>query len=110
MPNWCSVTYACITNDEKEAKNLYNAIHDFDKRRNPLAKSDFGRLWLGCFVKQLGDDEKKLCCRGEITDYEYETLEGQYVVKIHQETAWGEQTDVRELIEKTFPSVKVLIL
>lgn len=110
MPNWAEVTYACITNDEKEAKNLYNAIHNIDKRRNPLAKSDFGRLWLGCFVKQLGDDEKKLCCRGEITDYEYETLEGEYVVKIHQETAWGEQTDVRELIEKTFPSVKVLYI
>ena len=27
MPNWAEVTYACITNDEKEAKNLYNAIH-----------------------------------------------------------------------------------
>ena len=110
MPNWAEVTYACITNDEKEAKNLYNAIHDIDKRRNPLAKSDFGRLWLGCFVKQLAGDENKLCCRGEITDYDYETLDGEYVVKIHQETAWGEQTDVRELIEKTFPSVKVLYI
>lgn len=110
MPNWAEVTYACITNDEKEAKNLYNAIHDIDKRRNPLAKSDFGRLWLGCFVKQLAGDENKLCCRGEITDYDYETLDDDYVVKIHQETAWGEQTDVRELIEKTFPSVKVLYI
>jgi len=110
MPNWAEVTYACITNDEKEAKKLYNAIHDIDKRRNPLAKSDFGRLWLGCFVKQLGGDENKLRCRGEITDYELEKLEDGYVVKIHQETAWGEQTDVRDLIEKTLPSIKVLYI
>ena len=57
MPNWCSVTYACITKDEKEAKKLYNAIYSMDKSRNPLAESDFGKLWLGCFVKQLGGDE-----------------------------------------------------
>lgn len=50
MPNWCSVTYACITKDEKEAKKLYNAIYSMDKSRNPLAESDFGKLWLGCFV------------------------------------------------------------
>ena len=66
MPNWCSVTYACITKDEKEAKKLYNAIYSMDKSRNPLAESDFGKLWLGCFVKQLGGDEGKIRCRGEI--------------------------------------------
>ena len=60
MPNWCSVTYACITKDEKEAKKLYNAIYSMDKSRNPLAESDFGKLWLGCFVKQLGGDEGKI--------------------------------------------------
>ena len=60
MPNWCSVIYACITKDEKEAKKLYNAIYSMDKSRNPLAESDFGKLWLGCFVKQLGGDEGKI--------------------------------------------------
>lgn len=81
MPNWCSVTYACITNDEKEAKKLYNAIQSIDKRRNPLVKSDFGRFWLGCFVKQLGGDETEIRCRGEITDYDIETVNDEYVVK-----------------------------
>ena len=110
MPNWATLSYACITNDEKEAKKLYNAIHDIDKRRNPLAKSDFGRLWLGCFVRQLGGDEKKIHCRGEITDYDIETDNDQYVVKIHQETAWCEMEEVRFLIEKTFPTIKVLYI
>ena len=110
MPNWCSVTYACITKDEKEAKKLYNAIYSMDKSRNPLAESDFGKLWLGCFVKQLGGDEGKIRCRGEITDYSIETINDEHIVKIHQETAWVEQEEVRFLIRRTFPSVEVLFI
>ena len=101
MPNWCSVTYACITKDEKEAKKLYNAIYSMDKSRNPLAESDFGKLWLGCFVKQLGGDEGKIRCRGEITDYSIETINDEHIVKIHQETARVEQEEVRFLIRRT---------
>lgn len=110
MPNWCSVTYACITKDEKEAKKLYNAIYSMDKSRNPLAESDFGKLWLGCFVKQLGGDEGKIRCRGEIMDYSIETIGDEYIVKIYQETAWVEQEEVRFLIRRTFPSVEVLFI
>ena len=110
MPNWCSVTYACITKDEKEAKKLYNAIYSMDKSRNPLAESDFGKLWLGCFVKQLGGDEGKSRCRGEIMDYSIETIGDEYIVKIHQETAWVEQEEVRFLIRRTFPSLEVLFI
>lgn len=110
MPNWCSVTYACITKDEKEAKKLYNAIYSMDKSRNPLAESDFGKLWLGCFVKQLGGDEGKIRCRGEITDYSIETINDEHIVKIHQETAWVEQEEVRFLIRRTFPSMEVLFI
>ena len=110
MPNWCSVTYACITKDEKEAKKLYNAIYSMDKSRNPLAESDFGKLWLGCFVKQLGGDECKIRCRGEITDYSIETINDEHIVKIHQETAWVEQEEVRFLIRRTFPSLEVLFI
>ena len=110
MPNWCSVTYACITKDEKEAKKLYNAIYSMDKSRNPLAESDFGKLWLGCFVKQLGGDEGKIRCRGEITDYSIETINDEHIVKIHQETARVEQEKVRFLIRRTFPSVEVLFI
>lgn len=110
MPNWCSVTYACITKDEKEAKKLYNAIYSMDKSRNPLAESDFGKLWLGCFVKQLGGDECKIRCRGEIMDYSIETIGDEHIVKIHQETAWVEQEEVRFLIRRTFPSMEVLFI
>ena len=110
MPNWCSVTYACITKDEKEAKKLYNAIYSMDKSRNPLAESDFGKLWLGCFVKQHGGGEGKIRCRGEITDYSIETINDEHIVKIHQETAWVEQEEVRFLIRRTFPSVEVLFI
>ena len=110
MPNWCSVTYACITKDEKEAKKLYNAIYSMDKSRNPLAESDSGKLWLGCFVKQLGGDEGKIRCRGEITDYSIETINDEHIVKIHQETAWVEQEEVRFLIRRTFTSVEVLLI
>lgn len=110
MPNWSSVTYACITKDEKEAKKLYNAIYSMDKSRNPLAESDFGKLWLGCFVKQLGGDEGKIRCRGEITDYSIETINDEHIVKIHQETARVEQEEVRFLIRRTFPSVEVLFI
>lgn len=110
MPNWCSVTYACITKDEKEARKLYNAIYSMDKSRNPLAESDFGKLWLGCFFKQLGGDEGKIRCRGEITDYSIETINDEHIVKIHQETARVEQEEVRFLIRRTFPSVEVLFI
>ena len=81
-----------------------------DKSRNPLAESDFGKLWLGCFVKQLGGDEGKIRCRGEITDYSIETITDEHIVKIHQETAWVEQEEVRFLIRRTFPSVEVLFI
>lgn len=64
MPNWCSVIYACITKDEKEAKKLYNAIYSMDKSRNPLAESDFGKLHVeqdkgfkACKLAEIEDDE-----------------------------------------------------
>lgn len=53
MPNWCSVTYACITKDEKEAKKLYNAIYSMDKSRNPLAESDFGKFGSDALLNNL---------------------------------------------------------
>lgn len=102
MPNWCDTTYKCVGN-LKEVKSLYRILKNIDNRKTSIVPNGFGKLWLGNLVTRLGGDWKKYRCRGEILDY---FIEGN-VLTIYQSTAWCEQEGVREIIEKTFPSIKV---
>ena len=74
-----------------------------EKRKTSILSNGFGKMWLGNLVHKLGGNWEELRCRGEITDF---SLDGN-VLTINQQTAWCEQEGVREIIEKSFPSIKV---
>lgn len=102
MPNWCDTTYKCV-GDLKEIKSLHKILKQIDRRKTSIVKNGFGKWWLGNLVTKLGGDWNKYRCRGEILEY---NLDGN-VLAIYQSTAWCEQEGVREIIENTFPSIKV---
>lgn len=102
MPNWSDTSYKCV-GDLKEVRSLHKVLKYMEKRKTSILPNDFGKMWLGNLVHKLGGDWEKLRCRGEIIDF---SLDGN-VLTINQQTAWCEQEGVREIIEKTYPSVKV---
>ena len=77
-----------------------------EKRKTSILKNGFGKMWLGNLVHKLGGDWKEYRCRGEITDF---SLDGN-VLTINQNTAWCEQEGIRQIIEKTYPSIKVYFM
>ena len=105
MPNWCDTSYKCV-GDLKEVKSLHKVLKYMEKRKTSILKNGFGKMWLGNLVHKLGGDWEKSRCRGEITDF---SLDGN-VLTINQETAWCEQEGVRQIIEKTYPSIKVYFM
>lgn len=105
MPNWCDTSYKCV-GDLNEIKSLHNILIYMKKRKTSILPNGFGKMWLGNLVHKLGGNWRKLRCRGEIIDF---YLDGN-VLTINQETAWCEQEGVREIIEKTYPSIKVYYL
>lgn len=102
MPNWCCTTYKCV-GEPKEVGALNDILKYMDGMDKPLLPSDFGTMWLGNLVHILGESWEKVGCRGSVTGFRME--EG--VLVIDMETAWGELSDVRHLIERKYPSVKV---
>lgn len=102
MPNWCDTTYKCV-GDLKEVKSLHKILKHIEKRKTSIVQNGFGKWWLGNLVVKLGGNPEKCRCRGEILEY---YLDGN-VLTIYQSTAWCEQEGVREIIEKTFSSIKV---
>ena len=102
MPNWCDTSYKCV-GDPKEVRKLNSVLKYMEKRKTSILSNGFGKMWLGNLVYKLGGNWEELRCRGEITDF---SLDGN-VLTINQQTAWCEQEGVREIIEKSFPSIKV---
>ena len=102
MPNWCDTSYKCV-GDPKEVRKLNSVLKYMEKRKTSILSNGFGKMWLGNLVHKLGGNWEELRCRGEITDF---SLDGN-VLTINQQTAWCEQEGVREIIEKSFPSIKV---
>ena len=74
-----------------------------EKRKTSILSNGFGKMWLGNLVYKLGGNWEELRCRGEITDFSLDSN----VLTINQQTAWCEQEGVREIIEKSFLSIKV---
>ncbi len=105
MSNICDVTYK-ITGDNKEIRSLHKLLKKIECRKTSIVPNGYGNWWLGNLVTLLGGDPDKCRCRGEITEFMLQ--DG--ILTIHQQTDWDEQEDVRQLIEKTYPSVKVYYL
>lgn len=102
MPNWCFTQYK-IKGSEEEVAALYKTIQDLADKEESLLPNGFGKLWLGNLVHALGGDWEKIYCRGHILDYSL----GNGILKINTETAWGEMSDVRHLIETRYPSLEI---
>ncbi len=103
MPNWASTSYEFKAKDQEQAKDLYEKIDSISKMTEPLVPNGFGKLWMGCLVNLLGGDWDKVCCRGEIIDY---NLNDDHV-SISCETAWGEMHEFRHFLEQQYPGSKV---
>lgn len=102
MPNWAYTTYK-IRGSEVEVAALHKTIQDLAERKESLLPNGFGKLWLGNLVKALGGDWEKVYCRGQILDYSLENG----ILRINTETAWGEMSEVRHLIEAKYPSLQI---
>ena len=98
MPNWCTTTYKLVGKKE-EVDDLYSKIQQLQNMKEPLEPNGFGNLWLGCLIKILGGDWKKMYCRGHIIDFDYGN--------ITTETAWGEMAEVRQFIQQIYPSLEI---
>ena len=102
MPNWCDTSYKCV-GVPKEVRKLNSVLKYMEKRKTSILSNGFDKMWLGNLVYKLGGNWEELRCRGEITDFSLDSN----VLTINQQTAWCEQEGVREIIEKSFPSIKV---
>ena len=105
MPNWSYTQYK-IKGSEDEVAALHKIIQDLDQRDESLLPNGFGKLWLGNLVHVLGGDWEKTYCRGQILNYSLE----RGILSINTETAWGELSEVRNLILHHFPGIRIYYL
>ncbi len=105
MPNWAYTQYK-IRGSEDEVAALHKTIQDLADMEESLLPNGFGKLWLGNLVNALGGDWEKTYCRGHILDY---SLDNGLLI-INTETAWGEMSDVRHLIETRYPSLEIYFM
>ena len=104
MANICDVSYK-IVGDKKELRALHRVLQYMERRKTPVVKTGWGKMWLGCMVTKLGGSPADMDCRGVILDFDYDSEDG--VLTIDQETAWCEKTELRAFLEERFPSVTV---
>lgn len=102
MANMAEVSYKLV-GDKKQVKTIYKTLRYMEKRKTPVEKNGWGKLWLGCLISKLGGDWEKYSCRGEILDFDYD----KEVLTINMETAWTEQNGVRVFLQQTFPNIQI---
>lgn len=102
MPNWAYTQYK-IKGNSAEVVALYRTIEDLGQRKESLLPNGFGKFWLGNLVHALGSDWEKIYCRGQILDYSLENG----LLTINTETAWGECSETRHLIQTKYPSLQI---
>lgn len=102
MPNWASTLYVAV-GDKQQLKQLHSIMDELECMKEPLHPNGFGAAWLGNLVIKLGGDWNKVYCRGYWDDLTFNGSE----ITFHVESAWGELNEVRELIEKHFPDIKL---
>ena len=101
MPNWCFSSYV-LEGDKKEIRTLNKTLDRLMARKTPAVYNGFGKNYLGCLIKALGGDWKKIYCRGT---WEDKNLEGN-ILRLTTETAWGPTNEVFNFIQEKFPSIK----
>lgn len=79
-------------------------MNELECMKEPLYPNGFGPSWLGNLVIKLGGDWEKVYCRGSWDNLLVETDD---TLSFTVESAWGELNEVRELIEKHFPDIKL---
>lgn len=100
MPNWCSTAYA-IEGDAKEVKSLYDLMSGLQKQKEPSIHNDYGSAWLGSLVDALGEDWKKVYCRGSWYDMEFDGR----VLTFNTETAWSPCNEMFDTVCKKYPTL-----
>lgn len=103
MPNWAYTQYR-ISGDKKEVKNLHDILTGLKGKKLPTVSNDFGDMWLGNLVHNLGGDWNNVYCRGQITDFD---INPDGTLRVETETAWDEMGEVRKLITDKYPSLSV---
>lgn len=74
MPNWCSSSYVLVGSAD-EVKELYGIMKKLEQRKKVSIENGFGITWLGCLVDALGEDWKKVSCRGECSQQKRKYIE-----------------------------------
>lgn len=100
MPNWCDTSYT-IVGEEKEINTLYGIMKKLQDMKEPSVNNGFGTSWLGCLVDALGEDWRKVYCRGEWTELDHSGC----AVYFTTMTAWAPCNEVWELVKRKFPSI-----
>lgn len=101
MANWCRTDYV-IEGEKKELDSLYGMMKRLQEMEPPVVANGFGPSWLGCLVKELGEDPKGIGCRGSW----YELRRAGDTIHVVFETAWNPCYDVIELLRKEYPSLR----
>ena len=103
MSNVCIVSYICEA-EKTQLAELDEALETLKNKPMPLVDNDWGNMWLGCVIKQLGGDWHNHQCRGSVLDF---GINGNGTFSIEQQTAWQEQCEFRRFLEQRFPGLKV---
>lgn len=106
MPNWCTTSYVAV-GDRKQVKRLYKMMDTLQKMEEPLVENGFGSSWLGCLVKKLGKDPKKVYCRGDWSNLKWRD---ETSFSFDTEHAWSRPQEVEELILSKFPDISLYFL
>ena len=101
MPNWCSSSYVLVGSAD-EVKKLYGIMKKLERRKKAFVENGFGITWLGCLVDALGEDWKKVSCRGEWNA----VCKRGNTLRFTTETAWGPCNETLDLVCEKFPSLR----
>ena len=101
MANWCRTDYV-IEGEKRELDVLHQTMKRLQEMEPPLVENGFGPSWLGCLVKELGEDPEAIGCRG----CWYDLQRADDTIRVVFETAWSPCYDVIELLKEKFPSLR----
>lgn len=107
MPNWCFTEYVA-TGPKEQLQRLKEIFLRLEAMPSPgLVENGFGSTWLGNLVAELGEDYTKVYCRGTWEEINPDQEDELCFTTV---TAWAEMKDVRLLIERKFPEVKLYFI
>lgn len=102
MPNWAYTQYQ-VVGEKEQLQELHTIMTELEEMKKPLHENGFGKTWLGNLVIKLGGDWEKVYCRGSWDNLIF----SEDCLMFTVESAWGELSEVRELIEEKFPGLKL---